>query len=1247
MNTKGHSTSDTRQPVAEIRRHPLRIVPYALGVVAVAAFAATPLLATPSMTAAHYVQDGLVACWDGIENAGAGVHADSLSQWVDLVGGRSFALSNPTVGASFVRFSGASDSHGILSADDTAATFGQAGMNGMIEVVYVQTSGTLFLQSSGASGIAVGKIGNVLSLCNDFSSTVGLPLPAALQSQTNTVTVGYLSKLPQNTQLFLNGDAVAAESGTYWGGADSSTYIGRRQNGAAAAVTFYSIRVYNRKLTPTEIAYNRLVDEKRFVDVEEEGAAPELILVRTDVNDDLSATFTYAFTCGGGAPSAEVSIAWGIDADALSRTNLVSSAASPELRSDTLRGLSPDTDYYARIIVRNGAGFSAASEAVAFTAGPAPADETGPGRTLAITSANLAPDGNAASLNLAFGEGEEGVSNTLFVLLGNVYGGVVTGDWTRIERVAAIGSDETSFCYNLPAGWGTEYRVLRFAFDLDTPLPYDGVVEYIESNGQQWIDTGVKANVSFDLGLEAHADMTFLTKGDIGFLAARAGGTRAYLIYPYSGWCIGYGGSYTTGGTLTTGVRYAVDAVLHDGTQSVSANGLTQVSAKYIGDITTDLNLFIFRLNLGGSAVSGVSARLYGLSISQEGTLLRDFLPCTVNGDGALYDKVTGAVFPNASATPFTLGPPAPMQVFKPFSSTYYYAEVDRPAFASCAVSSVTPDSIALSGVLQAFGGAREDCRVALLVATDGPDGEFTQVGAAVTPDADGSFACAATGLVSGQTYWLRCVATAASGTSVPSATFSETTLAGATVTCAADAINGSILTVRGRLAAAGASDALVALYVGTNAASATEKARTTLSAVGDPYALVWSGYLDNCDWIRRHYWEVRVVTSFGQSAWTNVFGKETFLLKDTNVYEWIGAGAADASGGRDWCDTNNWRTASASPDKAGCPINAYATAAFTAGGTAAVTVPKPISLRKLQAAADGLDLVVQGAGSPRIDMSLFLPADNDSYNGRPVMVDVSGEGTRVTLRDLSVDEANSVRVEGGATLALENVRIAVDGLFNLSPTYPSAVGTAYSGGRCELSDGSRLTIRRDGTGLYCGLFLARGGEMVVRDATLSANVIFDYKTGGGLLRLEGAASVLAGLMRGQSAEAIPNAGTGAIEFEVPAAGYAAAPVEVVGNVVGGPADMANVAPFSIRVSRSSPAFDSKRLGALPLVSAPNGVNRSRVVPVAANRCAFLLGENAAAPWNWQPAGSWGAGTAPKAVGVEIDPPGGFILLVR
>ncbi len=171
---------------------------------------------------------------------------------------------------------------------------------------------------------------------------------------------------------------------------------------------------------------------------------------------------------------------------------------------------------------------------------------------------------------------------------------------------------------------------------------------------------------------------------------------------------------------------------------------------------------------------------------------------------------------------------------------------------------------------------------------------------------------------------------------------------------------------------------------------------------------------------------------------------------------------------------------------------------------------------------------------------------------------------------------------------------------------------------------------------------------MVVRDATVSADVVFDYKTGGGLLQLDGAgAAVQANLLRGYAAAAIPSAGTGLLEFVVPAAGYATAPVQVSGSAVGGGASMDDVAPFSVRVSPLSPAFEARRLGALPLISAPEGVTPSRVAAVPANRCHFLLGENAAAPWNWESAGAWNAQEQPHAVGVEIDPPGGFILLIR
>lgn len=37
-------------------------------------------------TASNYVQEGLIAIWDGIENAGYGLHDDNIEYWINLVG---------------------------------------------------------------------------------------------------------------------------------------------------------------------------------------------------------------------------------------------------------------------------------------------------------------------------------------------------------------------------------------------------------------------------------------------------------------------------------------------------------------------------------------------------------------------------------------------------------------------------------------------------------------------------------------------------------------------------------------------------------------------------------------------------------------------------------------------------------------------------------------------------------------------------------------------------------------------------------------------------------------------------------------------------------------------------------------------------------------------------------------------------------------------------------------------------------
>ena len=142
-----------------------------------------------------------------------------------------------------------------------------------------------------------------------------------------------------------------------------------------------------------------------------------------------------------------------------------------------------------------------------------------------------------------------------------------------------------------------------------------------------------------------------LASGDVGFLASRGGGGRCYLIYINGTWTIGYGGSFTGGGSLSLGVRYRVESVLHDGWQSITANGTVQKTATYSGAVDSGCNLHVFRTNNNNSNGGATKARLYSLTLSRMGTLLRDYVPCTTNGAGALYDRVSSALLPTLGGT--------------------------------------------------------------------------------------------------------------------------------------------------------------------------------------------------------------------------------------------------------------------------------------------------------------------------------------------------------------------------------------------------------------------------------------------------------------------------------------------------------------------------------------------------------------------------------------------------------------------
>ena len=252
-----------KTPVRRIQRSTLCIVHSAL---CIALFAFCILhssfcIATP---AAAYVQDGLVACWDGVENAGTGVHDASATVWKDLVAGREFTLTGVTVGDNRMTFAGAKTSYGSLNATDTANVFLPA-TNGTVEVVFASTqSGNgsqTVLQSSTASGIVMTFLNqNLLITCNASSTRYS----ASYGFATNTTAIRYTSANP--AAAFQNAGALSASGTGNTTGSKTTTTIGHNTSDANLFKGhIFCIRVYNRHLTADEIASNRDLDLDRFV----------------------------------------------------------------------------------------------------------------------------------------------------------------------------------------------------------------------------------------------------------------------------------------------------------------------------------------------------------------------------------------------------------------------------------------------------------------------------------------------------------------------------------------------------------------------------------------------------------------------------------------------------------------------------------------------------------------------------------------------------------------------------------------------------------------------------------------------------------------------------------------------------------------------------------------------------------------------------------------------------------------------
>lgn len=177
-------------------------------------------------------------------------------------------------------------------------------------------------------------------------------------------------------------------------------------------------------------------------------------------------------------------------------------------------------------------------------------------------------------------------------------------------------------------------------------------LEYIKSDGKQYIKTGFVPNQDTRIVYDCYRETASAADH---FFGVRTGNTtkNAFNFYIYnSGWRSGYNSTTTSVNGPSTG-RYLIDK-----DKNVTyINGETLGTAPY-ASFASGGEAYLFAMQNVGSGIAYGSHRLYSCQIYDNGTIVRDFVPCVnASGEVGLYDLVTQAFFGNAGTGTFTAGP--------------------------------------------------------------------------------------------------------------------------------------------------------------------------------------------------------------------------------------------------------------------------------------------------------------------------------------------------------------------------------------------------------------------------------------------------------------------------------------------------------------------------------------------------------------------------------------------------------------
>ena len=221
---------------------------------------------------------------------------------------------------------------------------------------------------------------------------------------------------------------------------------------------------------------------------------------------------------------------------------------------------------------------------------------------------------------------------------------------------------------------GTSYTGLS-ATDSDYTCYYQQV-EFIQSTGTQYIDTGVKG--TSNLKSIAEINITSLPSAGTPFFGGYGNSQRCYLLIVQSDGTVGISYISTTNSSrkLSTNTIYMIETDFTKGSQMLKVDNESVLTGANNNTLNTNVNILLFGyyFNTGLDTRYPVNMKLYSFKLYSSGTLIRDYIPCYtivpgknskgVNcsaGTRGLYDKVNNVFYSNgntaANADPFVAGP--------------------------------------------------------------------------------------------------------------------------------------------------------------------------------------------------------------------------------------------------------------------------------------------------------------------------------------------------------------------------------------------------------------------------------------------------------------------------------------------------------------------------------------------------------------------------------------------------------------